>query len=155
MKPKKNDLFRSLKKTTHSLSETEKFAEDFSRELSPNSILLLIGDLGAGKTAFVRGLAKGLKISNLSEIHSPTFTLINEYAGEIPLFHVDLYRLHSKTEIENLGLEDYFDRNGIVAIEWADRAVNYWPKGAIEVRFELISLNERKISIDHYSPSLR
>ncbi len=153
MKPEKNNLTLPFTQITRTVSETEKLAENFSKQLSPNGILLLIGDLGAGKTAFVRGLAKGLKISDPSKIHSPTFTLINEYAGKTPLFHVDLYRLNSKTEIENLGLEDYFDRNGIIAIEWADRAINYWPKDAIEVRFELISLNERKISMNNYSPS--
>lgn len=147
MKPQKNNIILPFSQITRTVLETEKLAENFSKRLSLNSILLLIGDLGAGKTAFVRGLAKGLEISDPSEIHSPTFTLINEYIGETPLFHVDLYRLNSKPEIENLGLEDYFDRNGIIAIEWADRAINYWPKDAIEVRFELISLNERKIII--------
>ena len=132
---------------TKSPAETERFAVDFAKSLKPGTVLLLIGDLGSGKTTFVKGLAKGLKIPKEILIHSPSFTLINEYLGETPLFHVDLYRLESLREIEELGLEDYFARRGIVLIEWADHAPYLWPKEAVTIRFEIEGKGTRRITV--------
>jgi len=105
--------------TTHSEAETMAVARDLGRRLGPGAVVLLYGDLGAGKTAFVRGLAEGLGASP-DEVSSPTFTLIQEYAGPTRLYHVDLYRLE-RAEVDGLGLEELGDGQGIVAIEWADR----------------------------------
>jgi tRNA threonylcarbamoyladenosine biosynthesis protein TsaE len=106
---------------TVSEAETESLGAHFARELHAGDVVLLYGDLGAGKTAFVRGLARGLG-ANSDEVSSPTFTIVQEYRGRVTLYHVDLYRLEA-AEIDDLGLEDLICGDGIVAIEWADR----WP----------------------------
>ena len=107
---------------TASERETEQAGEHFARGLAPGAVVYLYGDLGAGKTAFVRGMARGLG-ANPEEVSSPTFTLVQEYpGGRATLYHVDLYRLEPP-EVDDLGLDDLIDGTGVVAIEWADR----WP----------------------------
>lgn len=108
--------------TTHSESETAASGRALGATLQPGSVVLLFGDLGAGKTAFVKGLAEGLGGSP-DEVNSPTFTLVQEYrGGRVPLFHVDLYRLDNPREIDDLGLDEIADE-GVLAIEWAEK----WP----------------------------
>ena len=130
---------------TGSESETEAAGESLGRELRPGSVVLLYGDLGAGKTAFVRGMARGIGASP-GEVSSPTFTLVQEYAGpSATLYHVDLYRLEGP-EIDDLGLEDLVAGEGIVAIEWAER----WkgrPDDAVEVRLEDLGDERRRVTI--------
>jgi tRNA threonylcarbamoyladenosine biosynthesis protein TsaE len=113
-------------------------------------ILALKGDLGSGKTAFVQGLAKGLDISEKYYITSPTFTLINEYPGRHPLFHVDLYRIEDTSELEEIGLEEVLYRDAAVAIEWADKL----PEGSLphhlEFQFKIIKDKSRQIDIFAY-----
>jgi tRNA threonylcarbamoyladenosine biosynthesis protein TsaE len=106
---------------THSPEETEKLGESWTREFAPGWVIELIGDLGAGKTQLVKGIAWGLGIRE--RIHSPTFTLVNEYRdARIPLFHLDLYRLDTRTQIIAAGLEEYlFEPAGVSVIEWAER----------------------------------
>lgn len=116
---------------THSEAETMEVARALGRRLAPGAVVLLYGDLGAGKTAFVRGLAEGLGASP-DEVSSPTFTLIQEYAGPTRLYHVDLYRLEP-AEVDDLGLEELMAGDGVVAIEWADRLPRAI-EGAIRVR---------------------
>lgn len=106
---------------SHSPEETHRIARAFAGRLGQSALVALFGELGAGKTRFVQGLADGLGIREL--VNSPTFTLINEYEGSRPLFHVDLYRVGSEDEALELGLEEYLER-GIVAIEWPDRIPN-------------------------------
>jgi tRNA threonylcarbamoyladenosine biosynthesis protein TsaE len=120
--------------TTQSESETAAVARQLASTLRAGSVVLLSGDLGAGKTAFVRGLAEGLGVAP-GEVSSPTFTLIQEYrGGRLPLLHVDLYRLDDAREIEELGLED-LGADGVLAIEWAEKLPR--PIGAaIRVRIE-------------------
>ncbi|MFO1518916.1 MAG: tRNA (adenosine(37)-N6)-threonylcarbamoyltransferase complex ATPase subunit type 1 TsaE [bacterium] len=137
-----------LNKTTHSAEETEKLASEFAKTLPRGALVLLIGDLGSGKTTFVKGLARGLEVPSAVNIHSPTFTLINEYPGKTPLFHVDLYRLDDSRQIDELALEDYLNRDGILAVEWADRDLHRWPKGAFIVRFEMGEKDRRSIAIE-------
>ena len=106
--------------TTASEAETEQAGEGLARQLASGAVILLYGNLGAGKTAFVRGLARGLG-ANPEDVSSPTFTIIQEYAGaRAPLHHVDLYRLEP-AEVDDLGLDDLVAGDGIVAIEWAER----------------------------------
>ena len=124
--------------------ETGHLGELLGQTLRPGDVVLLYGELGAGKTAFVRGLARGLGADG-EQVSSPTFTLIQEYAGRIPLYHVDLYRLEPR-EIPDLGLDDLMLGDGIVAIEWADR----WPgrpHPAVEVTIEHVDESARRITI--------
>jgi tRNA threonylcarbamoyladenosine biosynthesis protein TsaE len=126
--------------------QTAALGEDLGRVLRPGDVVLLYGDLGAGKTAFVRGMARGIG-ANPDEVTSPTFTIVQEYAGSsATLYHVDLYRLEGP-EIDDLGLEDLVSGDGIVAIEWAER----WkgrPDDVTEVRIEDIGDDRRRISIN-------
>jgi tRNA threonylcarbamoyladenosine biosynthesis protein TsaE len=110
----------SAPRRTHSEAETAAVGREIADELQAGDVVLLVGELGAGKTAFVRGLAEGLGIDP-GEVTSPTFTLIQEYpGGRVPLFHVDLYRLKS-IEVDDLGLDDLTMEGGVTAIEWPDR----------------------------------
>lgn len=124
---------------------TEQAGETLARTLKRGDVVLLYGELGAGKTAFVRGMARGLG-ANTEDVSSPTFTIIQEYAAPAAtLFHVDLYRLEP-AEIEDLGLDDMLDAGGIVAIEWAGR----WPgrpRQAIDVRIEPSGEGRRRIVV--------
>lgn len=109
---------------SNSVEETERIASELAANLPAGSIVAFTGDLGAGKTAFVRGLARGLGINE--RVTSPTFTIVNEYEGGIrPLFHFDLYRLNDADELFDIGWEDYLCRNGICAVEWSERAVEF------------------------------
>ena len=108
---------------SNSVEETEKIGAEFACKLSGGSVVAFTGDLGAGKTAFVRGMARGLGIED--RVTSPTFTIVNEYdGGEKPLFHFDLYRLFDADELFDIGWEDYLARGGICAVEWSERAAD-------------------------------
>jgi len=129
---------------TDSEEETAAAGERLAARVQPGQVVLLHGDLGAGKTAFVRGLARGLG-APADDVSSPTFTIIQEYRGRIPLYHVDLYRLQP-AEVEELGLDEIVDSGGVVAIEWATR----WrdpPGGAWVVRIDHDGEDRRRISI--------
>ena len=107
---------------THSESETEAVGEALATTLSPGTVIAFTGDLGAGKTAFTRGLARGLGISE--RVTSPTFTIVNEYeGGRLPLFHFDMYRLESSEELFDIGWEDYL-RGGVCAVEWSEKVAD-------------------------------
>ena len=133
--------------TTHSEIETAAAGRRLAPALSAGSVVLLVGELGAGKTAFVRGLAEGLGVSP-SEVSSPTFTLIQEYrGGRVLLLHVDLYRLNDAREIEDLGLDE-LGSAAALAIEWADRLPRV-PPGAIHVLIEhAANDSERRVTIE-------
>ena len=129
---------------TTSEEETSAAGARLGESLEPGSVVLLYGDLGAGKTAFVRGLARGLGGSD-DEVTSPTFTIVQEYPGRVTLYHVDLYRLEER-EVDDLGLEELVLGDGVVAIEWAER----WrgrPDDAIEVRIEDAGDESRRVSV--------
>ena len=129
---------------TTSEEETESAGEQLAASLGPGDVVLLFGDLGAGKTAFVRGLARGLGASG-DDVSSPTFTIIQEYSGRVTLYHVDLYRLEP-VEVDDLGLDDLVSGEGVVAIEWADRW-NGRPDDVIEVRLEEAGEDRRRVEI--------
>jgi tRNA threonylcarbamoyladenosine biosynthesis protein TsaE len=131
---------------THSETETAAIGRELAQTLAAGSVVLLFGDLGAGKTAFIRGLAEGLGV-NPDEVNSPTFTLIQEYrGGRLELAHIDLYRLNDPREIEELGIEDLEDA-GVVAIEWAEKLART-PADAIRVRIEDRGGEQRQITIE-------
>jgi tRNA threonylcarbamoyladenosine biosynthesis protein TsaE len=111
--------------------ETEAIAEELAAILKPGDIVALYGSLGSGKTCFVRGLARGLHLSR--PVKSPSFSLINEYPGETPLFHIDFYRLVNAAEISDLGWTEYLSAGGIVAIEWAEKVKKLLPVDRFDV----------------------
>jgi tRNA threonylcarbamoyladenosine biosynthesis protein TsaE len=115
--------------TSHSPAETLDWAEQFAKTLAPGSIVALFGDLGAGKTVVAKGIGKGLGI--VDDVISPTFNYILEYAGTIPLFHADLYRLDGAVSFEAMGFDEYFDRGGVFLIEWAERVRDLLPADCI------------------------
>ena len=117
---------------THSPEETWELAAELADELGPGTVIALHGDLGAGKTCFIQGYAAALGIDE--PITSPTYTLIGEYEGRLPLHHIDLYRLSGPEDALGLGLEEYFDVNGITAIEWAERAEGLLPPDLLHIQ---------------------
>jgi len=129
---------------TQSEDETRALAERLGRLLEPGTFVLLSGDLGAGKTAFVRGLAAGLG-ADPEAVTSPTFVLIQHYKGRIPLVHADLYRLETGAAVDDLGLEE-LGRGGVVAVEWAER-MPYLPDGIVTVTIQIGDGNERTVTI--------
>ena len=132
--------------TTHSEEETEALGERLAKCLRAGAVVALYGDLGAGKTAFVRGMARGLEIEET--VSSPTFTIVNEYPGDPALFHFDMYRLKNAEELYGIGWEDYLDRNGICVVEWSERIEEALPEDAVRVRIERRSDTERTIRVE-------
>ena len=131
-------------RTTESEEETTEVARTLAATLTPGTVLLLSGQLGAGKTAFVRGLAAGLGIDP-EDVSSPTFTLVHEYrGGRLPLYHADLYRLE-RTAAEDLGLEEKRVLDGVLAIEWPDRLTHDLP-GALTISIEIVDETTRRIT---------
>lgn len=119
--------------------DTIKFGEVLGRLLRPGDIVALKGELGAGKTVLVKGIAKGLGIKE--EPNSPTFVIMNAYRGMVPLYHFDLYRISGKKELEGIGYEDYFFGNGVTVVEWADRVEEIFPESAIEIEIKIPTKN--------------
>lgn len=119
---------------SHSVGDTHKLARHLLKQVPGPMVLALHGELGSGKTCFVQGLAAALGIDR--PVTSPTFTLVHEYKGTRPLVHVDLYRLRDSLDALMLGMEEYFDSDGVTAVEWADRADDIFPAGAIHLYFE-------------------
>lgn len=131
---------------THSPEETEKIGEALAKSLQPGTILAYRGDLGAGKTAFTRGLARGLGCKET--VTSPTYTIVNEYlGGRLPLFHFDMYRLASSDDLWDIGWEDYLDREGVCAVEWSENVQDAM-EDAITVTIEKLGENTRQITIE-------
>lgn len=136
---------------SHSPADTEALGERFGRAARRGWIVALSGDLGAGKTQFVKGLARGL--GSPARVHSPTFTLVNEYGGgRLNLFHLDLYRLESAAQILSAGVEEFLSPDGVTVVEWAERlAENGWPLAdAMKIKFTLLSETNREINHDDF-----
>ena len=138
---------KQKKTITDSPEETKLLAEKIASTLNPGDVLALEGELGSGKTQFVQGLARGLGVSEDGYVRSPSFTLLNEYRGRLPLYHFDFYRLHNVSDLDELGMEEYFDGKGVTVIEWADRFPGALPKRAMHIKFEIIDVTKRKISL--------
>ena len=141
---------------TNSPAETEALGQRLAETLQPGDVIAYTGDLGAGKTAFTRGLARGLGITE--RITSPTFTIVNEYlGGRLPLFHFDMYRLRSSEDLFDIGWEDYLERGGVCAVEWSENVADALD-GAIWITIEKTGDDSRKITIEggdgHAAPVL-
>ena len=131
---------------THSPEETEKLGERLAKCLVPGAILAYRGDLGAGKTAFTRGLARGLDCRE--QVTSPTYTIVNEYlGGRLPLFHFDMYRLHSSDDLFDIGWDDYLERGGICAVEWSENVADAM-EDPVTVTIEKLGETSRRITIE-------
>ena len=126
-------------------AETEEIGEYLAGLLRPGSVVALFGDLGAGKTALVRGIAQGLGLK--TRVSSPTFTIVNEYLGHIPLFHFDMYRIGGSDELFDIGWDDYLDRDGVCAVEWSENIADALPSDAVRVTIDKTDESERRIEI--------
>ena len=131
---------------TASTAETTQLGCTLGERLQPGDTVLLIGDLGAGKTCFIQGLCSGLGVEE--PVTSPTFTLINEYQGRLPVAHFDLYRLNDPESVLDIGFDEYIDSNQVCLIEWADKFLEIMPADAIEVRIEIGEGERRKLVVD-------
>ena len=133
--------------TADSEADTVEFGQRLAKALRPGDIVGLVGDLGAGKTRLVQALAAALDVP-CDQVNSPTFTLIQEYAGRIPVRHCDTYRLRDPDEFLDLGLDELFDRDGIALIEWADRVTHLLPRDVLTIRIEITSLTARQFRVE-------
>ena len=132
--------------TTNSAEETIALGKKLTSSLTPPKLVLLRGDLGAGKTTLVKGIAQGFQAASEEDVTSPTFTLVHEYRGpSATLYHIDLYRVDTPRELETLGLDDLMGDNSVLLIEWGEKFARFERERDVEIAFERISDNERKI----------
>jgi tRNA threonylcarbamoyladenosine biosynthesis protein TsaE len=143
MEFRKSGIFNS-----ESVEQTLRFGRELVLMLADKDLVVLTGPLGAGKTCFIKGMALGLGIDN-DEVKSPSFTLVNEYrTGRIPLYHLDLYRMKDASELYEIGWDDYLMREGIIVVEWGEKAEYLLPEKRIEIQIEIVSDNVRKIFLN-------
>ncbi|MDD5131227.1 MAG: tRNA (adenosine(37)-N6)-threonylcarbamoyltransferase complex ATPase subunit type 1 TsaE [bacterium] len=128
---------------TKSAAETQRFGRKLARQLKPGDLVCLSGGLGAGKTCLVQGIARGLQVKDY--VNSPTFKIINEYAGKIPVYHFDLYRLEGLTDLRELGYEEYFYGQGLSLVEWAEKIIPFLPKQYLRIELRRVDEHTRKI----------
>lgn len=134
-----------MKVISHSVEQTEQLAGKIAFCAVAGDFLVLRGGLGAGKTAFVRGFAHEL---GSDEVSSPTFSIVHEYQAQLPLFHMDLYRLQDEFDLEAIGYEEYTQRQGIILMEWAERVESILPADRLEISLQHIDANTREISLE-------
>lgn len=137
--------------TSYSAAQTQCLGHCLGEMLAGGLVIRLIGELGAGKTCFVQGLARGLNVPESYDITSPTYTLIHEYPSHPPLYHVDLYRLHSESDADAIGLWDILDQDAVIAVEWPDRLDDgYWPTESLCIQFHIENTGIRSLQIFGY-----
>ena len=132
---------------SNSVKETLNFGAELSRRFKKGDFVALIGDLGAGKTVLTKGIAKGLGVKNSNYVNSPTFVIIKEYKGKLPLYHFDLYRLDHPGMLDAENFEEYFYGDGVTVVEWADKIKGLLPKKRWEIRMSVAGEDKRKIDI--------
>ncbi|HEV3483166.1 MAG TPA: tRNA (adenosine(37)-N6)-threonylcarbamoyltransferase complex ATPase subunit type 1 TsaE [Candidatus Acidoferrales bacterium] len=137
--------------TTHSSNETIQLGREIGRKLTPPTLILLSGDLGAGKTTLTKGIASGMGAAGEDEVTSPTFTLVHKYDGRSRVYHVDLYRIEGSHDLETLGLEDLFNEPAVVIVEWPEKLTlrTDWP--VVRVHLEHVSEDTRRVSISAWN----
>ena len=147
-------LMRTMKTTTYTNNSTQTLAlgEALGARLRPGDVIALFGDLGAGKTTLTKGIATGMGLPD--DIHSPTFTLIHEHIGAVPLYHVDLYRLVSENEVEGIGIEEYIYGRGVTVIEWADRMTSILPPQRLDIVIKMTGDETREFTFETGSARL-
>jgi tRNA threonylcarbamoyladenosine biosynthesis protein TsaE len=137
----------NIARVSNSEEETRIFGRELSAMLHDRDIIVLTGPLGAGKTCLIKGIAVGLGVPE-EDTKSPSFTLVNEYCGRVPLYHFDLYRMKDESELYQIGWDEYLLRDGIVVVEWGEKAGDYLPEKRINISIEIISENGRNIKVD-------
>jgi len=139
----------ALQAVSHSEKETSVLAEKLALFFRPGDVIVLTGELGAGKTVFARGLARGFGIKE-ELVNSPSFTIVNEYpGGKLPFFHLDLYRLGDESELREVGWDDYCRQDGVMVVEWGERAGALLPERYYRVAFKLINEQDRDIDVSY------
>ncbi|MBI5192155.1 MAG: tRNA (adenosine(37)-N6)-threonylcarbamoyltransferase complex ATPase subunit type 1 TsaE [Nitrospirae bacterium] len=139
---------------SNSPNNTIEIGKTLGKHLLPGSVICLTGELGAGKTCFIKGMAEGLGIKR-KEVSSPTFIIIREYKGRIPLYHIDLYRIGTLDDIRDIGMEEVIYGNGVTAIEWAERIKDALPDDRIDIKLEWVDDKMRAIEIIAYGEKHR
>jgi len=140
--------------TTHSAEETTELGRQLAAELKPGAVVLLRGDLGAGKTTLVKGIAEGFNAAEAEAVTSPTFTLIHEYRGpQVTLYHIDLYRIDTQRELDTLALDDLMEPNTILLIEWGEKFDRFARERDVEIAIEHRGGDERQIALMHRATS--
>lgn len=130
---------------SNSPEETIQFASRWGAKLPAGSVIVLRGNLGSGKTVFVKGIAKGVGVKE--PVTSPTFVFVNVYQGRIPVYHLDLYRIESPDQADSIGYEEYFNSDGITLIEWGERVKPFLPRKAVWIEFEVLGEKKRRIRV--------
>ncbi len=134
--------------TTHSADETIELGRQLARDLQPPRLVLLRGELGAGKTTLVKGIAEAFQAASQDDVTSPTFTLVHEYRGpETTVYHIDLYRIDTQRELETLGLDDLFGDSNLLLIEWGEKFPRFLRERDVEISFERVGENDRRIEV--------
>jgi len=136
-----------MKLISESVEETIQIARKLVKKLKAGDCIALVGDLGSGKTVFTKGIAEGLGVKNPRYVNSPTFVIVKEYKGKLPLYHFDLYRLDHSSVIDAENFEEYFYGDGVTVIEWADKIRRLLPRKYIEVKLKVTGENKRSIEI--------
>lgn len=135
---------------TASEEETIALGEELARALPPRVVVLLIGELGAGKTTLAKGIVQGLGAARAEDVASPTFTLIHEFGSHPKVYHVDLYRLEEPRELATLGLEELLERDAVILVEWGERFPGLWPAARVEIHLRALEGDQREIRV-HFS----
>ncbi len=136
-----------IKTTTHTRNETIALGRKVARRLTKGDCVALIGELGSGKTVFTKGIAEGLGLGDSRYVNSPSFVIVKEYKGRVPLYHFDIYRLEGEASLEGIGYDEYFYGDGVTVIEWADKIKGLLPKKHIEVRIRIHGDQSREIEV--------
>jgi len=138
---------------TESAGETLALGERLGGLLRPGDVVALYGELGSGKTVLTKGIARGLGVE--ADVHSPTFTLIHEHAGPIPLFHVDLYRIEGEAEVESIGVEEYIEAGGVTVIEWAEKMRSVLPAERLDIALRVTGDTRRELVFETDSARMK
>src|SRR5256885_3165161 len=134
--------------TTHSAEETIVLGRSLAADLSPPRLIVLRGELGAGKTTLVKGIAEGFQAASADHVTSPTFTLVHEYRGpDVSVYHIDLYRVDTQRELETLGLDDLRDEKSVLLIEWGEKSPRFVQERDVEITLTRVAENERQIRV--------
>jgi len=136
-------MIASLELQTHSPRQTQEIGKVLGRNAAAGDLFLLAGGLGVGKTCLTQGIAQGLEVQE--HARSPTFVLVSQYTGRLPMYHIDLYRLDNLEEIQDLGLEEYLDESGVCVVEWAEKALHLFPPQHLSIQMDYLGKRTRRL----------